>query len=266
MVVAEPDRMGIRYRVVDSGPGGRVDSAGLGGPLQSAVSLRVVAGERLYAAKTPAGTAGTRRAGDCRVAPGGLAAHSKKVRRERRNLIFIDESGLLMSPLVRRTWAPRGHRPVLYQRGRHREKVSLAAALWLSPQGDPERVSYRLLSDSHFNNEAVAAFLTDLIGMSDQPVTVIWDGGNMHRGQPIRDLLTRERGRVHLERLPAYAPMLNPVEQLWSWLKYSRLCNYAPHNVGELHGRAQKELNGIRRSRKRMRSFWNACDLSKGGH
>ena len=63
-----------------------------------------------------------------------------------------------MSPLVRRTWAPRGHRPVLYQRGRHREKVSLAAALWLSPQGDPERVSYRLLSDSHFNNEAVAAF------------------------------------------------------------------------------------------------------------
>jgi len=37
----------------------------------------------------------------------------------------IDESGLLLMPLVRRTLAPRGHTPVLTVKGRHREKVSL---------------------------------------------------------------------------------------------------------------------------------------------
>ena len=60
----------------------------------------------------------------------------KKTASERAHLVVIDESGLLMAPLVKRTWALRGHRPVLFQKGKHREKVSLATALWLSPQRD----------------------------------------------------------------------------------------------------------------------------------
>jgi hypothetical protein len=33
-----------------------------------------------------------------------------------------------MGPLVRRSWAPRGHTPVLLQRGRNRINVSVIAA------------------------------------------------------------------------------------------------------------------------------------------
>jgi len=51
-------------------------------------------------------------------------------------LVLIDESGLLLAPLVRRTLARRGQRPVLKQRARQRDKVSVAGALWLSPSGD----------------------------------------------------------------------------------------------------------------------------------
>lgn len=40
-----------------------------------------------------------------------------------------------MAPLVRRTWAFRGATPRLEQKGKHREKVSVAAALCLSPPG-----------------------------------------------------------------------------------------------------------------------------------
>jgi hypothetical protein len=36
--------------------------------------------------------------------------------------------------------------------------------------------------------------------------------------------------------------MLNPVEPLWSWLKWERLSNFAPHNVGELDERVVAEL------------------------
>src|SRR6478672_8924763 len=43
--------------------------------------------------------------------------------------------------------------------------------------------------------------------------------------------------RLCLESLPPWAPMLNPTEPLWGWLKYDRLCNYAPHDVAELDGR-----------------------------
>ena len=43
--------------------------------------------------------------------------------------MLIDESGLLMAPLLRRTWALRGQRPVLQQAGAHRQKVSLSVTI-----------------------------------------------------------------------------------------------------------------------------------------
>ena len=46
-------------------------------------------------------------------------------------------------------------------------------------------------------------------------VIVIWDRGNMHRGDPIRQLL-RDYPRLSIEELPPYAPDLNPVEQVLS--------------------------------------------------
>jgi transposase len=157
-----------------------------------------------------------------------MGAHKKNAVRQRAHLIFIDESGLLMAPLVRRTWAPRGQRPVLQQRGKHREKVSISAALWWSPR-QPKRLGlfYRTLVNEYFNNHRTADFLEGLMRELPHRLIVVWDGGPMHKGDPIREAVERFQPRLQLERLPPYAPMMNPVEPLWSWLKYSRLCNYA---------------------------------------
>lgn len=191
-----------------------------------------------------------------------MATPPKKTLRDRGHLIFIDESGLLMAPLTRRTWALRGQTPTLLQKGRHREKVSLAAALWLDHHGEPRRLSYRTRVDSYFNNVAMAAFLDDLMTQAPRTVTVVWDGGNMHKGDPIRELLRRHPKRLRLERLPTYAPMLNPIEQLWSWLKYGRLCNYAAETVATLSQAAHRELHSAQRTPDRLKSIWNACELA----
>ena len=58
--------------------------------------------------------------------------------------MFLDESGVLMAPLVRRSWAPAGQTPVLYQRGAHHRKVSVIAALCVSPERDQLRFYFRL--------------------------------------------------------------------------------------------------------------------------
>ncbi|EQD76123.1 Transposase, partial [mine drainage metagenome] len=57
-------------------------------------------------------------------------------------LVFSDEAGFLMAPLVRRTWAPRGVTPVLPQRGRSRRQVSVIAALSISPRRHRVRSSF----------------------------------------------------------------------------------------------------------------------------
>ena len=82
------------------------------------------------------------------------------------------------------------------------------------------------------------AMLRDLAGR----FVVVWDGGPMHKGDPIRATGTQFADRLSLEALPPWAPMLNPVEPLWGWLKYDRLCNFAPHNAAELDGRVVAEL------------------------
>jgi transposase len=166
-----------------------------------------------------------------------------------------------MAPLLRRTWAPRGQTPRLVQHGGRRQKVSIAAALWLPPRRERLGLGYRSLVNGYFNSARVAAFLEELLGELGGRWVVAWDGGPMHQGDPIRELLARRGDRLCLEPLPAYAPRLNPVEPLWSWLKYSRLCNFTPQDAAELHRAVNDELRMIAGDRERLRNLFQASDL-----
>src|SRR5207253_4225437 len=124
----------LRHGTVDGAAGGRGDPPQVGHPVQLAVSVRLAVGPRHHSSKT---SAGSPRGGPGRhrtVANPRLAAPSKRARRQRATIVFDDESGLLLNPLVRRTLAPKGKTPTLIVRGRHRQKVSLIAGLTLSPR------------------------------------------------------------------------------------------------------------------------------------
>jgi DDE superfamily endonuclease len=173
----------------------------------------------------------------------------------------MDESGLLMAPLVRRSWARQGHPPVIEQKAGHREKVSIAAALWLPPLRDRLGLAYQALVNGYFNNAEVAEFLGCAVEGLPGPVIAIWDGGTMHKGGPIRELVDRSGGRLEIEPLPAHAPELMPVEQLWTWLKYDRLHTFAPEDAHQLNKVAVRELEAIRDDQARLRDFFHASDL-----
>lgn len=166
-----------------------------------------------------------------------------------------------MAPLVRRSWAHRGQRPVLQQRGQHREKVSLAAALYFSPQRKRLGLYYQTLINGYFDSQDAAEFVRTLLRRLRAPLVVVWDNGALHQGNPNRELLGRYPRQITLERLPPYAPMLNPVEPLWSWLKYGRLGNFAPINADHLNSIVDQELRKIRKDQQALRNFWKASQL-----
>ena len=166
-----------------------------------------------------------------------------------------------MAPLLRRSWGLKGHPPVITEKAGHREKVSVAAALWLTPRRDQLGLAFQSLVNDYFNNEAMADFVRAALTGLDEPVIAIWDGGAMHRGGPINELITEFAGQLEFEPLPPHAPELDPVEQVWTWLKYSRLCNFAPANALELDGRVFQELDAIRDDQELLRSFFHASDL-----
>jgi transposase len=56
-------------------------------------------------------------------------------------------------------------------------------------------------------------------------VILIWDGLGAHRSRAMRAYLTHQRRWLHVERLPGYAPDLNPIEQVWGNVKARELAN-----------------------------------------
>jgi transposase len=189
-----------------------------------------------------------------------LAPPSKLAAQLRAHLVLIDESGAMLSPLVRSTLAPAGQTPILRVKSSHREKVSLAAALCLSPRRRQLSLRFRTYPKQYVNSERSADFLRELLRQLRGRVIVVWDRGNMHKGEPLRQLQKRFP-RLQIEWLPPYAPDLNPVEQVWNHLKYSRLVNFVALDVAELDRSVRKHLHAIKRSPRRLQMFLDACQL-----
>src|SRR6266496_6547980 len=91
-----------------------------------------------------------------------MAAGKKNATRLGAAIVFVDEAGFLMAPLVRRSWAPRGQTPVLRQRGRSRRKVSVVAASLNTTKRKRVRACFGLLPDANFDGESVLAFLREI--------------------------------------------------------------------------------------------------------
>jgi transposase len=67
--------------------------------------------------------------------------------------------------------------------------------------------------DHAYKGPDVVRFLQLLLREIPGKLLVIWDGAPIHRSQPIKNFLANGGvKRIHLERLSAYAPELNPQE------------------------------------------------------
>ena len=189
-----------------------------------------------------------------------MASDPKKAKQDRAHVVLIDESGFFINPLVRRTWAPKGCTPVPTGFGRHRDKVSTIAAVSIAATRRRIGVYFATDPKTYINAEAVVAFLRDLLRHLRGNVIVIWDGGSNHKGPVVREFL-RRFPRLHLERLPGYAPDLNPVEMIWSHLKYGLMANFVPKDVEDLDKVVRKNLSKLANDPIMIRSLWAGSKL-----
>lgn len=167
---------------------------------------------------------------------------------------------MLLNPLVRRTLAPKGRTPTLVVRARHRQKVSLIGALTLSPLRGRRNLYVRSLTDGYFDQRGIAGFVRHLLRHLRGRVILIWDNGKSHRGRVMDQVRGRHR-RLEVVHLPPYAPELNPVEWLWSHIKWGELANAAPADQFELARTVQPILTRIARSPTLLQGFWHGAQL-----
>jgi hypothetical protein len=191
-----------------------------------------------------------------------LGAGKKNARRRGASIVFLDESGFMMGPLVRRSWAPRGQTPVLMQRGRARSKVSVIGALSVSPLRHRVRSHFSLLANANFDAASVLVFLKQLCRAIGGPIELVWDLSQAHRGQPVKGWLQRNARRIRTTLLPGYAPELNPVELIWGYIKTNPLANFAPVELDELFDQTYFATAAITNDDVLLRSFIKHCPIS----
>jgi transposase len=166
--------------------------------------------------------------------------------RRKAHVAFLDESGFMLMPLVRRTLARRGQRVFLRCSARH-DRISAISCVTLSPRAMHVGLYFGFLIDENFHGEEVVEFLKYLIRQVPGEWTVVWDRNNIHGKSKAVKAWLAEHPEVVVEDFPGHDPDGNPDEWVWSWAKYGKLCNLCPQDVNDLFDAvldAMKELKG----------------------
>jgi transposase len=169
-------------------------------------------------------------------------------------VVFIDESGFMMEPTVRRAYTRRGRRLVHRVADKH-GRISAIGAIMVSPLQDCIKLQYRLLADNvNFQGSTAAQFLRTLRTDLAAPMTVFWDQIPIHSCSEVDEYLETEPDVV-IEPFPPYAPEINPADGIWRYTKYSRLANYCPPDLFVLRRRITGELNRLQGLPELLKSF-----------
>lgn len=179
----------------------------------------------------------------------------ERAQRERRVLIFVDESGFYLLPGVVKTYAPKGLTPVVYE-WQSRDHLSVMGGITL--QGKV----YTLVRQTALNGLHTVLFLEHLLRTAGKRLLVVWDRSPIHRRREVQEFLSETgAGSIHLELLPPYAPDLNPTEGAWQHLKHVAMRNLVCLDLEELHMELYLALGRVRQKPHLVRSFFAGAGL-----
>jgi transposase len=147
---------------------------------------------------------------------------------------------------------------------RHRfvwKRLSLAGALVYEPDGSDAHLVFQLRPGA-FNDETLIEFLTDLDQLEQHRLVIlIWDGLPSHRSRRMLDWVASQRDWLSIERLPGYAPDLNPTEQVWGSVKSKELANLCADTIAEVADIAEDGLDRISSDASLCFAFLRHCCL-----
>jgi len=99
------------------------------------------------------------------------------------------------------------------------------------------------------NTETVVGFLDSLHEEIDGVIVALWDGLSAHRSNVVREYIEQNKQWLTVERLPAYAPELNPVEYLWSAMKGKDIANFCSETIEQVEHKVEQAAHRIEKRR-----------------
>jgi transposase len=144
-----------------------------------------------------------------------------------------------------RTWAPRGHTPIL-RLPFNWKRLSCIGALAVAPDLSQVR-TFLSFQPGSVDGPRVVAFLRSLHRHIQAPVLLVWDRLPAHVKRTTQDWIASQRRWLEVEWLPPYAPELNPVEYLWNHFEATHLANFVPDDLAQLEAQVRRSVRQVRR-------------------
>jgi len=142
-------------------------------------------------------------------------------------LYFEDESGVSLSPVIGKTWAPKGNPPIVRVTGKRGGVLAMSA---ISPSG---RMCFKL-QKGKINSDVMVKFLLQ-IGSNHKrrKIGVIMDQAPCHVSKKIQEF-SKNSKQIKVFHIPPYSPDLNPDEKVWRHLKHVSLKNHQAQDKNQL--------------------------------
>lgn len=154
-----------------------------------------------------------------------------------------------------RSWGLRGQPPVLQYSFNWKQLSAIAGlSFW--------RFYFRFFPGTVRSVQLVQFLQALRAQLCERKLLIIWDGLGTHKSRLVRQWLEAQEGEVQVEFLPPYAPELNPVEQIWNYLKNREIANLCASHLSEVSDLARRRLKSMQRRSSLIRSFWRQTELA----
>lgn len=129
-------------------------------------------------------------------------------------VLFEDECSLSNTATVSYSWAAKGKQPVVEQKQRTRERLTLFGAV----NYGSGQVTVKTAVKGNANS--FKAFLRKVLhSYKDTKIIMVLDNVRYHHAKALRAFLTKHQHRLELVFLPPYSPQFNPMERVWWYMR-----------------------------------------------
>jgi transposase len=178
------------------------------------------------------------------------------VEKYRAILYCEDEANISLSPILGRTWAPKGKTPMQRVTGK---RGGVAAMSAISKGG---RLIFRLL-EKRINSNDIINFLSQILKHHERRhVVVVMDRAACHVSKKTKTFIASQR-RLHVFHFPSYSPDWNPDEKVWNHLKHHEMKGHQAITKKDMKKIALRKLAKMQRNPQQLRGIFFRCCVAE---
>jgi len=194
---------------------------------------------------------------------GRISPHPKKGLRTGASLGFLDEVGFSDRPNVRRTWSKKGKTPIVKTAGGWKNRTLIGMVV-TDPKGKRKPKLFAMIRKQGVKSHDIIMYVKSVRHhFLRKKLILLWDGLTAHTSKLTQEFIKTQSSWLTVERMPTYAPELNPPEHVWSAMKAKDMGNIHVETPDELDRHIERSLRRIRRSRTILRGCVRSSGLFK---